>query len=56
MQKVDLVLKNAKYLDADKRKFVEGDIAIKDGKIVGINGNFFGKEEKDLTGKYINQE
>lgn len=53
MQKVDLVLRNAKYLDADKREFVEGDIAIKDGKIVGINGNFFGKEEKDLTGKYI---
>ena len=53
MQKVDLVLKNAKYLDADKREFVEGDIAIKGGKIVGINGNFSGKEEKDLTGKYI---
>ena len=53
MQKVDLVLKNAKYLDGDKREFVEGDIAIKDGKIVGINGNFSGKEEKDLTGKYI---
>ena len=53
MQKVDLVLRNAKYLDEDKREFVEGDIAIKDGKIVGINGNFSGKEEKDLTGKYI---
>lgn len=53
MQKVDLVLKNAKYLDVDKREFVEGDIAIKDGKIVGINGIFSGKEEKDLTGKYI---
>lgn len=53
MQTVDLVLKNAKYLDADKREFVEGDIAIKDGKIVGINGIFSGKEEKDLTGKYI---
>lgn len=53
MQKVDLVLRNAKYLDADKREFVEGDIAIKNGKIVGINGSFSGKEEKDLTGKYI---
>ena len=53
MQRVDLVLRNAKYLDADKREFVEGDIAIKDGKIIGINGNFSGKEEKDLTGKYI---
>jgi len=53
MQKVDLVLRNAKYLDADKREFVEGDIAVKDGKIIGINGNFSGKEEKDLTDKYI---
>lgn len=53
MQKVDLVLKNVKYLDADKREFVEGDIAIKDGKIVGINGDFEGEEEKDLTGKYV---
>ena len=53
MQEVDLVLRNAKYLDAVKREFVEGDIAIKDGKITGINGNFSGKEEKDLTGKYI---
>lgn len=53
MQKVDLVLRNAKYLDADKREFVEGDIAIKNGKIIGINGNFSGKEEKNLTGKYI---
>lgn len=53
MEKVDLVLKNAKYLDVDKRKFIKGDIAIKNGKIIGINGNFEGKEEKDLTGKYI---
>lgn len=53
MQKVDLVLRNAKYLDADKREFVEGDIAIKDGKIIGINGDFEGEEEKDLTGKYV---
>ena len=53
MQKVDLVLRNANYLDSDKREFLKGDIAIKDGKIVGINGDFKGKEEKDLTGKYI---
>lgn len=53
MQKVDLVLRNANYLDSDKREFVKGDIAIKDGKIVEINGDFKGKEEKDLTGKYI---
>ena len=46
MQKVDLVLRNAKYLDADKREFVEGDISIKDGKIIGINGNFLERKRK----------
>ena len=40
MQKVDLVLRNANYLDSDKREFVKGDIAISNGKIVGINGEF----------------
>lgn len=53
MEKVDLILKNASYLDTDERKFKKGDIAIKNGKIIGINGNFEGEEEKDLTGKYI---
>lgn len=53
MQKVDLVLRNANYLDSDKREFVKGDIAISNGKIVGINGEFEGKEERDLTDKYI---
>lgn len=53
MEKVDLILKNASYLDTDERKFKKGDIAIKNGKIIGINGNFEGEKEKDLTGKYI---
>ena len=34
MQNADVVLKGAKYLDVHRRKFVKGDIAIKDGKIV----------------------
>lgn len=49
MQNVDVVLKGAKYLDVHSRKFVKGNIAIKDGKIVGINGEFNGKEEVDCT-------
>lgn len=53
MEKVDLILKNTSYLDTDERKFKKGDIAIKNGKIIGINGNFEGEKEKDLTGKYI---
>ena len=50
---VDLVLRNGMYLDVEKREFIKGDIAIKDGKIIGINGDFTGKEERDITGKYI---
>ena len=50
---VDLILKNGKYLDVHTRQFIKGDIAIKEGKIIGINGDFTSKEEKDITGKYI---
>ena len=51
--KVDLILKNGKYLDVYARQFLDGDIAIKDGKIVGINGEFIGKQEINIEGKYI---
>ena len=50
---VDLILKNGKYLDVETREFKQGDIAIKDGKIVGINGSFSAKEERDVSGKFI---
>ena len=50
---VDLMLKNAKYLDVKTREFKEGNIAIKDGKIIGISKEFSAKEEKDLTGKFV---
>ena len=42
--KVDLILKNGKYLDVKSRKFINGNIAIKDGKILNINYivKFFG--------------
>lgn len=51
--KVDLLLKNGFYLDVYSRTFVKGDIAINDGKIVGIDGDFKGDIEKDITGKYV---
>ena len=50
--KADLLLKNGYYLDVIKREFVKGDIAIKSGKIIGINGDFQG-EVKDISGKYV---
>lgn len=53
IKKVDLVLKNGKYLDVKTREFKVGDIAINKGKIVGINGDFEGIEVKDIKGKVI---
>lgn len=50
---VDLILKNGKYLDVKTREFKQGDIAIKDGKIVGINGDYSAIEERDISGKFI---
>ena len=32
--KADLILKNGKYLDVKLRKFINGNIAIKDGEIL----------------------
>ena len=40
----DLILKNGMYLDVKTREFKQGDIAIKDGKIIGINKIFPAKE------------
>ncbi len=48
--KADVVLKNAKYLDVFCAEVREGDIAICDGKIVGI-GSYSGEEEYDFGGK-----
>lgn len=48
---MNLVLKNGKYLDTQKKEFVSGDIYIKDGLIVDkIDGDY---EEIDVSGKYI---
>lgn len=53
MKKVDLVLKNGKYLDVIERDFIYGDIAVKDGLIVGIGKDFKGKVERDIKGKIV---
>ena len=50
--KADLVLKNAKILNVFTRELEEGDVAVKDGVIVGI-GSYSGEEEIDLEGKII---
>lgn len=51
-QKADLVLKNASIVNVFTESIEVGDIAITEGKIVGI-GQYEGIEEKDLTGKYV---
>lgn len=49
----DLVFINGKYLDVETRKFVLGNILIKDGKICGINKEYICDNIIDLDGKYI---
>lgn len=51
--KCDLVLINGKYLDVKDRKFIDGNILISNGKIIGINKEFICDDVVDLKGKYI---
>lgn len=50
--KPDLVLKNARIVNVFSHEIVDGDIAIHQGKIVGI-GNYVGELEMDLEGKFV---
>ena len=52
LEKADLVLKNAKIVNVFTDRVEEGNVAIKNGMIVGI-GDFEGEEEIDLDGKYL---
>lgn len=49
----DLVLKNANVIDVYQAEMISGDLAIIDGKIEGINGEYHGKETIDLKGKIV---
>ena len=49
----DLVLKNANVIDVYQAEMISGDLAIIDGKIAGINGEYQGKETIDLKGKIV---
>lgn len=51
-EKAELVLKNASYVDVFNCRLLQGDIAVCEGKIVGI-GEYDGKEEIDLSGKIV---
>lgn len=47
-----LVLKNATYVNVFTHKLMQGDIAVKDDKVVGI-GSYSGENEIDCTGKVV---
>jgi adenine deaminase len=49
----DLVLKNARFLDVFSCAFREGDLAIIDGVIVGIEPGLKGRRERDLKGRHV---
>lgn len=51
-EKAPLVFKNANIINVFTNEIISGDVAIYEGKIVGI-GNYNGEEEVDLEGKYL---
>lgn len=52
IEKADLVLKNAKYLNVFSNEFLCGDIAVANGLIAGV-GKYDGKTEIDVSGKLV---
>jgi adenine deaminase len=48
-----LVIKNVHWLDVFSGCFQQGDVAIADGKIVGIGESYQGHEELDGIGQYL---
>ncbi|MCF6459682.1 adenine deaminase [Clostridium sp. Cult3] len=51
-EKAPLVFKNANIVNVFTNEIIEGDVAVYNGKIVGI-GEYSGQEEVDLKGKYL---
>lgn len=52
-KQADLVLKNGKIIDVYQESVIEGDIAITNGVIAGIDSDYEGKETIDLNGSYV---
>lgn len=51
-RRADLVLKNGKIVNVFSHEILEGNLAIDNGKFIGI-GNYEGEVEIDLKGKYV---
>jgi adenine deaminase len=52
-KKADLVLKGARRLDVFTGKWRDGDIAIYDGVVAGVDESYSGKKTLNLKGKYL---
>jgi adenine deaminase len=50
--RAQLVLKNADIVDVFTQEIFRGDVALQDGRIVGV-GEYSGEKELDCSGKYI---
>ncbi|MBW1867805.1 MAG: hypothetical protein JRI73_00580 [Deltaproteobacteria bacterium] len=50
---VDLVLKGARVVNLFSGRIQETDVAVYDGLIVGVGLEYHGKEEVDVSGKWI---
>jgi len=51
-RKANLVFKNANIINVFTNEIIKGDVAIEDGRIIGV-GEYNGVEEIDLKGKYL---
>ena len=51
--KADLVIKNASIVNVFTDRVEPGNIAIKNGMIVGIGDDYQGEEELDIHGQYV---
>jgi adenine deaminase len=49
----DLVLRNVRYLDVFACEFVEGDLAVADGVVVGVEPGLRGTREIDTKGAHV---
>lgn len=52
LTKAELVFKNASVFMAHTGEFVDGDVAVADGMVLGV-GSYEGEKEIDLAGKYL---
>ena len=51
--KADLVLKNATFVNVFCNELSHGDIAVADGLIAGIGGEYHGETEIDVSGRIV---